>query len=201
MYIFTQGNFYNHLAINKGRIIYMATGQLIRELRLKKGMTQEELAEKAYTSVRTIQRIENGTVEPRAHTLQAIASALEMDYEEFMNPDKATSGDGDLNTNSIWLPLLHLSGLFILLFPPLIIWTWKKEQIENMREHGIDVINFQLTMLILLVPAGLLAGFLITIPVIILLGVFSTIIIIVNTMKVMNAQPYYYPLKMKILKP
>lgn len=179
----------------------MATGQLIRELRLKKGMTQEDLAEKAYTSVRTIQRIENGTVEPRAYTLQAIASALGMDYEAFMNRDKATSGDTDLNKNSIWLPLLHLSGLFILLFPPLIIWTWKKDQIENMREHGIDVINFQLTMLILLIPAGLLAGFLITIPVIILLGVFSTIIIIVNTMKVMNAQPYYYPLKMKILKP
>ena len=38
----------------------MRTGQLIRELRLKKGITQEELAAKTDISVRTIQRIESG---------------------------------------------------------------------------------------------------------------------------------------------
>ena len=59
----------------------MKTGQLIRELRLKKGITQEELAAKTDISVRTIQRIESGDVDPRAFTLQSIAAALEVDYE------------------------------------------------------------------------------------------------------------------------
>lgn len=44
----------------------MKTGLVIKELRIKKGMTQEELAEKTELSARTIQRIENGEVDPRA---------------------------------------------------------------------------------------------------------------------------------------
>lgn len=52
------------------------TGQSIRNLRMKIGMTQEELAEKTHFSARTIQRIENdGDVEPRIYTLQTIAAA------------------------------------------------------------------------------------------------------------------------------
>jgi len=42
----------------------MKTGEKIRDLRIKKGMTQEELAEKTELSVRTIQRIESGEVDP-----------------------------------------------------------------------------------------------------------------------------------------
>ena len=58
----------------------METGKLIKELRIKKGMTQEELADKTEVSTRTIQRIENGDVDPRAYTLQMIAKALDVDF-------------------------------------------------------------------------------------------------------------------------
>jgi len=58
----------------------METGKLIKELRIKKGMTQEELADKTEVSARTIQRIENGDVDPRAYTLQMIAKALDVDF-------------------------------------------------------------------------------------------------------------------------
>jgi len=47
-------------------------------------MTQEELADKTEVSARTIQRIENGEVDPRAYTLQMIAKALEVDYNLFV---------------------------------------------------------------------------------------------------------------------
>lgn len=53
----------------------METGKLIRELRIKKGMNQKELADKTEISTRTIQRIENGEVDPRAYTLQMISKA------------------------------------------------------------------------------------------------------------------------------
>jgi len=179
----------------------MTTGHLIRKLRLQKGMTQEELAASAYTNVRTIQRIENDEVNPRAYTLQSIASVLEVDFEELMDCDQSNSEDVRLTKSNVWLSILHLSGLFILLFPPLIIWIWKKDQVEDMREHGIDVINFQLSVLILLLPAGILAGLIITLPIVIFLGIGSTVIIVVNTIKVINNQPYKYPLIVKILKP
>jgi hypothetical protein len=42
-----------------------------------------------------------------------------------------------------WLTMLHLSGLFVFLFPSLIIWFSKKDQIEEIRDHGRDVINIK----------------------------------------------------------
>lgn len=60
----------------------MTPGQAIKELRLKKGITQEELATKTDIKTRTIQRIENDDVKPRAYTVQRIAEALGVDFEK-----------------------------------------------------------------------------------------------------------------------
>lgn len=60
----------------------MTPGQAIKELRLKKGITQEELATKTDTKTRTIQRIENDEVKPRAYTVHRIAEALGVDFEK-----------------------------------------------------------------------------------------------------------------------
>lgn len=165
----------------------MTIGQFIRETRLKKGMTQEELAAKTDISVRTIQRIENGDVDPRS--------------EEFLKYGKDEPTTEPPRKNNNWLALLHVSGLFILLVPPIIIWMWQKDRIPNIREHAIDVVNFQLSMLIYLIPSSILAMVLLGLPIVIFLGVFSTTIIIINTIKVINHQPYKYPITIKILKP
>ena len=61
-------------------------GEHIAELRKMRGLTQEQLVEKCKVNVRTLQRIEAGTVVPRRYTLNAIYTALE--YEP---PKKATS--------------------------------------------------------------------------------------------------------------
>lgn len=42
----------------------------LREGRLSKGLTQKELSEQSNISVRSIQRIENGDITPRSHTLK-----------------------------------------------------------------------------------------------------------------------------------
>lgn len=179
----------------------MTIGHYIKEARLKKGMTQEELAEKTYISVRTIQRIEKNEVDPRSFTLQTIASILEINYEELVNFGNSDLDDENSEKNKIWLPLLHLSGLFIMLLPPIIIWTWKKNKVPNIRKHAIDVVNFQLSMLIYFIPSGLLVMIVIGLPIVIFLGIFSTIIILINTIKVINNQPYKYPMSIEILKP
>lgn len=54
-------------------------GKKIAELRLAKGLTQAELAEKCNLSPRTIQRIESADVTPRSFTVKLIFSSL--DYE------------------------------------------------------------------------------------------------------------------------
>ena len=173
----------------------MKTGQLIKELRLKKGITQEELAARTDISVRTIQRIESGDVDPRAFTLQSIAAALEVDYEVLVSAEADLAASNEKET-SRWLPLLHLSGILLLIIPPIILWIWKRDEVKNMRKHGIDVINFQLSMTLYLIPCALFSIF----PILIVIAVFSQVIIIVNTVKVANHQPYKYPLNIRFIK-
>jgi transcriptional regulator with XRE-family HTH domain len=168
----------------------METGKLIKELRIKKGMTQEELADKTEVSARTIQRIENGEVDPRAYTLQMIAKALEVDYNLFVGnePDKEQEIQ-QVNANN-WLGLLHFSGIIPLIFPTVIIWNYKKDKIKGMSEHYRDVISFQLKVWV-----GILAGSWIywkahqPIPLILIFlanGIFS----IFSTIKVVSGESY-----------
>ena len=132
--------------------------------------------------------------------MQTISNALEVDYEELANCGKPDLEKKDSDQNKIWLPILHLSGLFILLFPPIIIWIWKKDKVKNIREHAIDVVNFQLSMFIYFMTAGFLVLLLIGLPIVIFLGIFSTVVIIINTIKVVNQQAYKYPWSLNILK-
>ncbi len=57
-------------------------GKRIKEIRLKKGLSQEELAEASKVNLRTIQRIENNETKPREKTLQLIFNALEIEIIE-----------------------------------------------------------------------------------------------------------------------
>jgi transcriptional regulator with XRE-family HTH domain len=173
----------------------MKIGDLIKQLRVKKGMTQEELASKTDISIRTIQRIESGEVDPRAFTLQSIAAALDVDFESLTGEvsvgEKVIKEDGDR-----WLALLHLSGLLLLIIPTLALWIWKRDQVESIQKHAFDVINFQLSMSLYLIPCALMSVY----PFLVILGVYSQVIVIINTVRVINHQAYKYPLTIRFLK-
>lgn len=168
----------------------MEKGQRIREARIKKGMTQQDLAERANINVRTIQRIENGEVSARTYTLNTLAAFLEIDPHLLLdhNPDTAPTE----KENRRLLILLHLSGF--LLLPTLLIWFFEKDRIRGIRRHGMDVINFQLTMLVFLIPVLPLAF----LP--ILIALFTSAVIIVNTVRVMLNRPYHYPMAISFLR-
>lgn len=57
---------------------------MIRENRLKKKLTQEQLAEKANISWRQLQRIEKNEGDTRVQTLKKLVSALEIPNEELL---------------------------------------------------------------------------------------------------------------------
>jgi len=59
-----------------------STGKIIYEVRMKKGLSQEELAEMAKVNLRTIQRIESDLTEPRETTINLIFGVLEIDQNE-----------------------------------------------------------------------------------------------------------------------
>ncbi|WP_319502207.1 helix-turn-helix domain-containing protein [uncultured Draconibacterium sp.] len=167
----------------------METGKLIKELRIKKGMTQEELAEKTEVSSRTIQRIENGQVDPRSYTLQMIAKALEVDFSLFTANETGESEEWE-HDNNTWLGFLHLSGILPLVFPTVLMWRTKKHKTKAMSLHYRSIISLQLLI------CGVLVGCLwvywkanITTPLVGIL-LINTLLSITNTVKVLNGEPY-----------
>lgn len=62
--------------------IIVSGGNMIRENRLKKRLTQEQLAEKVDISWRQLQRIEKNEEETRVQTLKKLVKALDIPSEE-----------------------------------------------------------------------------------------------------------------------
>lgn len=171
----------------------METGKLIKELRIKKGMTQEELADKTEISARTIQRIENGEVDPRAYTLQMIAKALDVEFSLFLEnelEEKQESQKFDSNNCS---SLIHLSGIIPLIFPTIVLWKIKKAKDKDLINHFRASISMQLCIWVISL-AGLWIYWKTNILIPLIVGLLVGVLIsIMNTIFVMTGKPYINP--------
>lgn len=122
-------------------------GQKIIELRKSKGLTQEELAEKAKVNLRTIQRIEKEENKPSGNTLKLICEALDTLPEKIVIYGKKE----DINI----IIMMHLSVITYFVIPigniiiPLIFWLSKKDKVINLDEKGMSLLNFQIVWTIL----------------------------------------------------
>ncbi len=189
-------------------------GLKVAELRQVKNLTQEQLAALCEVSPRTIQRIESGEVDPRAYTLHCLGTALDFDF-------------GEVNTENenLWLTVLHLSSILCMLIVPLVLWTWKKNQSYKIDQQGRLVMNFQITMtlvlfagllyvligmpllsLFVLTPGGeryfLLAALLalFSLAPFILVGFFCLYQGVVNTVRSLSEKPIHYALSIPFVK-
>jgi uncharacterized Tic20 family protein len=188
-------------------------GLKIAELRQQKGLTQEKLAEYCEVSTRTIQRIESGEVEPRAFTRNSLSNILSFDF-----------GKENTNNQGFWLALLHLSSVVCIVFIPLLLWSWKKDQSYKIDQQGREVLNFQITIMLVLFAIvlflmigpsiflmvtgldrdpGIFLGNLFTalppIP-ILLIALFTTYQAVVNTVRALSERPIHYPLSIPFVK-
>ncbi len=66
-------------------------GIKIKNIRKNKGLTQELLAEKSDLSTRQIVKIENGQATPTIQTLQSIAKALDVSFNNLFDNDSYDS--------------------------------------------------------------------------------------------------------------
>ena len=63
-------------------------GEFLKQLRKEKGLTQEELAEKFYTSSRTVSRWETGKTMPDLNTLIELADFYDVDIREIIDGER-----------------------------------------------------------------------------------------------------------------
>lgn len=103
--------------------------------------------------------------------------------------------------------ITHLSQLITLvtgfgsLIIPLIIWSTQKEKVFQMDEHGKNIVNFQLSLIvycIICVPLILLLG--LGILGFIVLGIISIVFPIVNAIKASNGEIPKYPFSINFIK-
>ncbi len=80
--------------------------QGVKELRKKKGFSQEALATKSGLSLRTVQRVENGETKPTGDTLMRICTALNVTPEELM--EWGTNNEPLRNTIKTKYEYLHI---------------------------------------------------------------------------------------------
>lgn len=119
----------------------------VKELRNKKGFSQEKLADESSLSLRTIQRIENNETVPRGDTLKRLAIALDSSPDDIV--------DWKTQEDKGYLTLMSLSALGFLFFPilgiviPLIFWILKKDKVRDVNELGKSILNFEITWCIL----------------------------------------------------
>lgn len=122
-------------------------GARIIEIRKLKGMTQEELADRARINLRTLQRIEKGETEPRGNTLKMLCSVLEINIEDILDFGK--------KEDRRYLSYFHLTVLSFLLIPlgniiiPSILYFTKRDKILDLNKQGADLLNFQILWTIL----------------------------------------------------
>ena len=164
-------------------------GRKIAELRKQHGFTQEDLAYKANMNVRSIQRLESGDVIPRVSTLYILSKILDYDF----NADSKHETD-------FWLLFMHLSCVFPIVIPALVVWIWRKDENLDIQEQGMDVINFQISMCVYLFAGAMLVFVAIGILILPLLGIFIFFVSIINTIKVAMDQSYKYPLTINFIK-
>jgi len=168
-----------------------------------KGCTQEALADKTSVTVRTIQRIEKGEVNPQLHTLKLLAAALDIGLEDLLPLEHPK----EESAQKKWLLLLHSSPLlgglvpFLNILVPLFIWMHKREDHSIYDRHGKAVINFHITisLIFLLSLIALVTvqgyGFLFFICVI----SFTVLVMLANIISAVTTKKCYYPLAIPFL--
>src|SRR5207248_9988410 len=122
-----------------------------------------------------------------------------------MNPEPppTPSTSSDIRTCCVLCHASALLGLFFHflghLIGSLVMWLIKRGESPEIDAHGKESLNFQISMLIYDVIAGILCIVLIGIPILIALWVLNTVLVIIASVKTSQGEFYRYPLTIRFL--
>lgn len=112
----------------------------------------------------------------------------------------------DSNPESrMWAMLAHLSALSGFVIPfgniigPLVIWLVKRDEMSFVNDQAKEALNFNISMTIYMVVAGVLVFVLIGIPLLIVLGIAWLVLAILAAVKANEGTAYRYPLTLRLV--
>jgi uncharacterized Tic20 family protein len=106
-----------------------------------------------------------------------------------------------------WGMLCHLTALSLYvgipfgnLIGPLIVWLIKKDHYPFVDEQGKESLNFQISMTIYGIIAGILCLILIGFLLLLVLLVLEIVLVIIATVRTSKGEAYRYPLTIRFIK-
>jgi uncharacterized Tic20 family protein len=104
-----------------------------------------------------------------------------------------------------WAMFAHLSSFAGHLIPfghiagPLIIWSLKKDEMPLVNDQGKEALNFQITMTIAFIVAGLSIFILVGFVLLPAVWLFDVIMTIVAAVKANDGEAFRYPLTLRLV--
>jgi len=149
------------------------------------------------------------SAEPQAGTEQPVSSEPAASPQQPINtPPTETSKEVNKDA-CMWAMFCHLVGLAALLpiiplfggaIGALIIWQIKKDEFPFVDEHGKEALNFQISILIYAIVAGLLIFACIGAFLLPAVLIFDIVFVIIAAIKANNGFHYRYPLCIRFIK-
>lgn len=96
--------------------------------------------------------------------------------------------------------LSHLLTIFFGFIPPLIIWLIKKDESKYVSEHAKESLNFQITIFLAYIVAGILVCLFIGVILLFVVWAISIIFAIMATIEANNNKIYKYPFCLRLIK-
>jgi uncharacterized protein len=135
-------------------------------------------------------------------TWAPISNGCNPDVES--SPPSITSSQPSART---WCVLCHASALLGFVVPwifhilgPLVVWLAKRGESAEIDAHGKESLNFQISMLIYNVIAGVLCLVVIGFFLLIVLHFLNLVLVIVASIQASEGKLYRYPLNLRLLK-
>jgi uncharacterized Tic20 family protein len=114
-----------------------------------------------------------------------------------------TSTSGNIRS---WCMACHLSALAGFVVPafghvlgPLVVWLIKRGESAEIDAHGKEALNFQISMLIYNLVAGVLCLLLIGFALLAALHILNVVFVILAAIKASEGQMYRYPLTIRLI--
>jgi len=119
-------------------------------------------------------------------------------------PAKETNKDARM-----WAMFCHLAGVGGLLpilpvlgsiIAPLVIWQIKKDDFDFVDEQGKEAVNFQISVLLYALVAGLLCFACIGVGLLLVVYILDVVFLVIAAIKANDGMHYRYPLTIRFIK-